>query len=63
VLDSEDVREFFIEAGKNRDFTAADLARGERINKKDVSVDKIERVLSKHGLKCLKKRIMQGLSN
>ncbi len=43
--------------------TAADLARDKKINKKGVSKDTIERLLNNSGLKCRRKRVMQGLTD
>ncbi len=43
--------------------TAADLARDNKINKKGLSKDTIERVLNNSGLKCRRKRVMQDLDD
>jgi hypothetical protein len=43
--------------------TAADLARDNKINKKDVSKDTVERLLNNSGLKYRRKRAMQDLTD
>jgi hypothetical protein len=42
--------------------TAADLTRNSEINKKWVSVDTVDRIFNKYGLKCLRKRKMQQMT-
>jgi hypothetical protein len=43
--------------------TAADIVRDNKINKKGVSKDTIERLLNYSGLKCRRKRVMQDLDD
>jgi hypothetical protein len=62
LLDSDEDYEFIKAAEVNRDLTAADLTRNSEINKKGVSVDTVERILNKYGLKCQRKRKMQQMT-
>ncbi len=55
MLDSDDERDILIAAEENRDLTAADLARDNKINKKGVSVNTIKRLFNSSGLKCRRK--------
>jgi hypothetical protein len=60
ILD-EDNRTAIIEAANdNRNLTAAEIARNEQLNAKGVSASTIERLLNDNGLKCRRKRVMQG---
>ncbi len=63
MLNSDDKREILIAAEENRYFSAADLARDKKINKKGVSVNTIKRLLNNNGLKCRRKRVMQDLDD
>jgi hypothetical protein len=52
MLNYDDERDIITAAEENLDFTTADLARDNKINKKGVNVDTIKRLLNNSGLKC-----------
>jgi transposase len=62
LLDSDEEYAFINASEANRDLTPADLTRNSEINKKGVSVDTVERIFNKYGLKCRRKRKMQQMT-
>jgi hypothetical protein len=62
LLDSEEEYIFVQAVEANSDLTVADLTRDEAFNTKRVSVNTIESLLNKYGLKCRRKCKIQAMS-
>ncbi len=62
LLNSDEEYDFTKTAEVNCDLTAADLTRNSEINKRRVSVDTVERIFNKYGLKYQRKGKMQQMT-
>jgi transposase len=60
ILDEDDRTAIIEAANDNYDLTAAEIARDEKLNAKESSLNTIERLLKDNGVKCRRKRVMQG---